>query len=301
MKQFDVFLAERLTECDLLVYSIPYRDGLSIQSQMVLRSCVEYYSLLKMIAARHGSVLVARIDQTLANVMERFSACSCIQAGARFTAQDFWYPRTSDTVLPVGARLQDLLYRQYLDGDFAVPLSAKVDKLDERRSVGRGASALSIGAELTVGNYAIGLGRLTTGVLPVLKAEECVTVGVRPAKAALGLDQETIAILRRYRYLSDMDGFPLDEFDEYLLTELDYLDIEGDVTIHLGHVSAGAPVRAEVVEHVTSFAPHIVSNAALSQHVTETLVRYRLLDDMDGLMMSSFDGEVLPNLDLVLV
>lgn len=28
-KEFDIYLNKRLTECDIIVYSIPYRDGIS--------------------------------------------------------------------------------------------------------------------------------------------------------------------------------------------------------------------------------------------------------------------------------
>lgn len=27
-KEFDIYLKRRITECDLIVYSLPYRDGL---------------------------------------------------------------------------------------------------------------------------------------------------------------------------------------------------------------------------------------------------------------------------------
>ncbi len=32
VKEFDIYLKRRITECDLIVYSLPYRDGLGYQS-----------------------------------------------------------------------------------------------------------------------------------------------------------------------------------------------------------------------------------------------------------------------------
>lgn len=32
MKEFDIYLNKRLTECDIIVYSIPYRDRLTVEA-----------------------------------------------------------------------------------------------------------------------------------------------------------------------------------------------------------------------------------------------------------------------------
>ncbi len=52
-KEFDIYLNKRLTECDIIVYSIPFRDGLTATNRMILESCLESYtsrssSLLKL-------------------------------------------------------------------------------------------------------------------------------------------------------------------------------------------------------------------------------------------------------------
>ena len=64
-KEFDIYLNNRLTECDIIVYSIPYRDGLTAIHRMILNSCIERYTLYKFVAAQTNSELVQHIDEML--------------------------------------------------------------------------------------------------------------------------------------------------------------------------------------------------------------------------------------------
>lgn len=61
-KEFDIFLKRHVIECDLLVYSIPYRDGISVTDRLILDAALEAYSLYKFVAVQTGSVLTAHID-----------------------------------------------------------------------------------------------------------------------------------------------------------------------------------------------------------------------------------------------
>ena len=46
-KEFDIYLNERLHQCDIIVYSIPYRDGLTVMERLILETCLESYTLQK--------------------------------------------------------------------------------------------------------------------------------------------------------------------------------------------------------------------------------------------------------------
>ncbi len=60
-------------ECDLLVYSIPYRDGISVTDRLILDAALEAYSLYKFVAVQTGSVLTAHIDEMMKLCKERLS------------------------------------------------------------------------------------------------------------------------------------------------------------------------------------------------------------------------------------
>ena len=72
-KEFDIYLNKRLTECDIIVYSIPYRDGLTAMNRLVLESCLDSYVLQKFIAVQTGSELISHIDEMIKTCYERLN------------------------------------------------------------------------------------------------------------------------------------------------------------------------------------------------------------------------------------
>ena len=44
MKEYDIFLKQRLTEGKIIVYSLPFRDGVSAVNRIVLQALVFYYA-----------------------------------------------------------------------------------------------------------------------------------------------------------------------------------------------------------------------------------------------------------------
>lgn len=88
MKDFDIYLHRRLTECDVLVYSVPFRDGLTVIGRTVLEGCLKSYLLQKFVAAQTGSELEAHIDKMLALVCERLNAATELNASAGMVSQD---------------------------------------------------------------------------------------------------------------------------------------------------------------------------------------------------------------------
>ena len=71
MKEYDIFLKQRLTEGKIIVYSLPFRDGVSAVNRIVLQALVSYFTMQKKIAIANQSVLVSEIDDMLATVYEK--------------------------------------------------------------------------------------------------------------------------------------------------------------------------------------------------------------------------------------
>lgn len=61
-KEFDIYLNNRLTQCDIIVYSIPRQIGITAMNHIILESCLDNYLLQKFVAAQTSSELVAHID-----------------------------------------------------------------------------------------------------------------------------------------------------------------------------------------------------------------------------------------------
>ena len=85
MKEYDIFLKQRLTEGSIIVYSLPFRDGVSAVNRVVLRAMLSYFSLQKKIAVSNQSALLSEIDEMLATVSEKIGDQVCLEASAALT------------------------------------------------------------------------------------------------------------------------------------------------------------------------------------------------------------------------
>lgn len=99
MNEFDIYLNKRITECDLIVRSLPYRDGLTVINTIVLESCALEYLLLKYIALQSHSVLTAHIDEMLKICREMLDAKIDIEASSAFHALYLLHPTPVDIVV----------------------------------------------------------------------------------------------------------------------------------------------------------------------------------------------------------
>lgn len=84
MKEYDIYLKQRIHESKLFIYSIPYRDGISVANRLLLEAMLQYYTLQKMVAVENKSVLIAEIDNMLSIVREKISSSMEIQISADF-------------------------------------------------------------------------------------------------------------------------------------------------------------------------------------------------------------------------
>lgn len=83
MKEYDIFLKRRLAEGTIIVYSLPYRDGVSVVNRVILQAMLSYFALQKKIAVSNQSSLLAELDEMLATVSERIGDQVCLDAHAK--------------------------------------------------------------------------------------------------------------------------------------------------------------------------------------------------------------------------
>lgn len=91
-REFDIFLNHRLTECDIAVYSMPFRDGIAAVDRVVLKSCIQSYLLQRFIAAQTNSELTVSIDRSLRMCVETISESANIDVDAGFDLYGSLYP-----------------------------------------------------------------------------------------------------------------------------------------------------------------------------------------------------------------
>lgn len=70
---YNIYLRKRLTEFDLIIRNLPYRDGLIIYNRMYLDAMVNYLYLQKFIVGNTDTQLLSEIDNLLERVFNIFS------------------------------------------------------------------------------------------------------------------------------------------------------------------------------------------------------------------------------------
>lgn len=83
-KEFDIYLQKHFWEHDLLVYSIPYLDGISVTNRLILESVLNGYLLHKFAAAQMGIKVEPHIDQMLKLCLEKLNLGTALEVSADF-------------------------------------------------------------------------------------------------------------------------------------------------------------------------------------------------------------------------
>lgn len=140
-KEFDVYLSDRLTECDIIVFNIPYRDGLTAYSSIVLNACLNYYILHKFIAAQAGSSLVSRIDSMIAVISQRLRTGMQLSCNADVAVQ-YFLPRV-ETLMPINTTA-DIISKDVFQAEDIIQISSMVIDALVSKSLGHGICSLQI-------------------------------------------------------------------------------------------------------------------------------------------------------------
>ena len=146
-KEFDIYLNKRLTVCDIIVYSIPFRDGLTATNRMILESCLESYTLQKFIAVETGSELVSHIDKMIKTCNERLHMASTWSIDLEFQTHYVLNPVPTVIEIAPNDDLQTLRNMFMSVEDKLQITAASIDAM-VAKSLGEGGSRMNIDAEV---------------------------------------------------------------------------------------------------------------------------------------------------------
>lgn len=248
MKEFDIFLNKRLTECDVIVSAIPYRDGLTIVDRIILECCLESYYLQKFIAVQAGSELVAHIDDMIKTCYEKLE--SGIEMGAEAEMNVTAYLQPMNTSLKILAEPIALSAETFERAASAVEIAAEPFKLTVKKYLGRGYSDMELDAKLR-DTLKRAMERLEVGASIDAAVEgtaghdfEQAVAGIETEaglkdllyrawltdeqilETAVALQAEAAAILRRKRKLAEVDPLTIADMDGKTIDWLDYIVLE---------------------------------------------------------------------------
>lgn len=304
MKEFDIYLRRRLTECNIIVYSIPFRDGLTIYNRMALESCLTHLVLQKFIAAQTGSALEAQIDELLGTVYERLHCGASLDASVEFATHYTIDPvnagvalKTEDVKLLASAFTRGLNDLQLA----LAPVDASVSK-----STGRGAFGMEM-TQTVRGIFKYGMERFH-GRVPVRAAvEEMAKQSFEAYAHTVGLEADMTSLC----YLIYTAGetalgiaASVQEVDMYYSMGRGRSDMqlsaeigEAQYTAYCGQLQSAISVLAELTASVTYFVSPSSLSAAVRAEVASVLRRYRRVTEVD--VLSTVDTEPLMELDYI--
>lgn len=307
-KEFDIYLNKRMTECDIIVYSIPYRDGLTIIHKLILESCIESYTLQKFVAAQTGSELIHHIDEMLKTCYERLSYATELNVSATFQTH---YALYSDIAgITISAECVETLSNLFTEAESAMQLTAHPVMAYTGKSGGSAESSLIVNAAL---EKDIKNSLLT--IIPAVEMDASVLgtnkKGVMSVDSSIRIASELTNLC--YRFYNGAQAV-VQMAADVLATELHYslgegtsaiefsADIgDGDCSTKYEEFETAVIFVAEVVEAIRQFMHPELHSIAIGIVVDPIMKRHRLLSEMDADNLSAYDDMLLEEIDYVII
>lgn len=307
-KEFDIYLNNRLTECDIIVYSIPYRDGLTAIHRMILNSCIESYTLYKFVAAQTSSELVQHIDEMLKTCYERLNCETEIGISADFQTHYSLYPDTAS--IPISADCINILSNMFTQAESAMQLSVAPVMAYTGKSGGHAESSMIIDVDL---QHEIKNSLLT--IEPSISLQHSILGTEKQSILSVEANVPIVSELANLCYRLYNAGQTLVQLtSEVLATELHYSlgegisHIEIDATVGLGDSSTkyeafenAVLVLSQVTEFIQQFMNPEQGTILLGFDSECILKRHRLLYEMDNDAISAYDDMTLEEIDYVII
>lgn len=306
-KEFDVYLNERLTQCDIIVYSIPYREGLTVMNRLVLESCLESYRLQKFIAVQSGSMLVSHIDEMIKTCFERLNNGVALDTSAEF--QVYYSIRPEAMALELSSERLHTMAAVYASAENALELAVGPISACVKRPFGRGEFGIEIASNVMAtakqdfeqANNQIALSAmpLSSEKLAIEKAESPIVINSELTDLLYRLcDTATIAIQIAAQALETEIHFSLGRCRFPI--ELDNEVLEAQMT-KFAELKSSLEVISSVTESLIQFVNPAASALEIASEVTAIIKRHRMLYEMDSGALSTYDDMSLDDIDYVIL
>lgn len=306
-KEFDIYLNKRLTKCDIIVYSIPYRDGLTAMSRLILESCLKEYTLQKFIAVQTGSTLVSHIDQMIKTCYERLNCNTEFDVSVDFQTHYAIYPASSP--LEIGAKDVKMLANSFIEAKNEMLISAAPLLAFVGKSLGRGNSTIVTDANLS-GTLKRSIERGDDIVCFDASVSETNVQKLLRADAPIILNAEVVNLCYRITNLVDT---ALELTASVLGTELHFsfghaysgiafgVTVSGTNTQKFEVAQSILRILCSATESIQQFFAPENTKIYITADASAITKRHRLLGEMDSDPVSQYDDMSLEEVDYVLL
>lgn len=306
-KEFDIYLNKRLTECDIIVYSIPFRDGLTATNRMILESCIESYTLQKFIAVATGSELIPHIDKMIKVCHERLGLGAVFGADAEFQTHYVLNPVPAPIEI---AAIDDLqtLRTMFTSAENQLQITAVSVDAMVAKSLGGGKSVLNLDANVRQSLKNSILHPIAT--IPIAATVRQISEqNFLIANASVEPNADIVDLCYRFYQTA---GTIMQIAAAVTETEIHFslgsgvsefeLLASGDCTATKYEVIHNiVEIFADVTEKITQFMTPAIGDVLLSAAATPVLKRHRLLNEMDADTLLTYDDMTLEDIDFVIL
>ncbi len=301
---YNIYLRKRLTEFDLIIRNLPYRDGLIIYNRMYLDAMVNYLTLQKYIIGDSDVQLSSEIDDLLERVYNIFS--SGMELGAElevFAAK----PTGGSTSAVLSTNETEVHEETFNTFQNVTQLLTSALKYDIAKSLGSGATEMEL-SSAPASTLKEALENFEDDILLDADVSTAAVVNAE-GDSEVVLDTSNPNLF----YLLSVEG-------EAMMNLLFSADFEMWYTLGTGNSSMYLSVENNGVESkkfmtYESFLNLILevgnilqcfifpeeSEAQLHSELGVGMMRYRLLSDMDNSALNEHDELTLDELDYVIL
>lgn len=305
MKEYDIYLKQRLHESKLFIYSIPYRDGVSVTNRILLEAMLQYYTLQKLIAVENKSELVAEIDDILAIVHERIGNSMGIQISAEFLTR--YYNELEQNAIELNIPDLPAFLRSFIDVrdalgihvsdvdviakgflgehlDNAIVFAASDLTLDERM-FGQAKSAMTLRARIGK-THKHDFEVVNSGLVvdtPPVDLFYCYSTGLETAMSIVA----HITDIEIHYSLGDANSAMAILTSEPETSAVKHITISNEIELF-------CEMAATVISYFQAD-----SGMAIRSSVSAGMKRYRLLEELDDMTLEEMDNMTLEELDYV--
>lgn len=301
---YNIYLRKRLTEFDLIIRNLPYRDGLIIYNRMYLDAMVNYLTLQKYIIGDSDVQLSSEIDDLLERVYNIFS--SGMELGAElevFAAK----PTGGSTSAVLSTNETEVHEETFNTFQNVTQLLTGALKYDIAKSLGSGATEMEL-SSAPASTLKEALENFEDDILLDADVSTAAVVNAE-GDSEVVLDTSNPNLF----YLLSVEG-------EAMMNLLFSADFEMWYTLGTGNSSMYLSVENNGVESkkfmtYESFLNLILevgnilqcfifpeeSEAQLYSELGVGMMRYRLLSDMDNSALNEHDELTLDELDYVIL
>lgn len=306
-KEFDAYLRKHLTECDLYVYSIPYRNGISATNRLILNAALESYTLWKMAAVQMGSELTAHIDEMIKLCIERLRMDTEITASVGFEKRAICV--MDNHPLVIDAPSFTVVKRVIQEAEDGIAITAAPLVTWVGTSLGRSHLSLLADADVT-GTLKSSLLDPTASVILEASIAQTNKTGFIEADAPVPVGSSLQSLCYQMT------------FDAAASVEIAALLLGSDVYYSLGTWYSGLAAGASISGTQTQKHEAAASIVTIMQEANGSLIkvlypddadtvvnaqiqgvdiwRYRTLEDMDDGTLDSYDDMTLEELDFII-